>query len=152
MNRLATRSNFAFLTLNDIGRNLFLTDDLFSGMDEFFKDVKFPKYNTIMRGEDMEIEVALAGYDKKDIKIEFSPENVLTVSSSLEDEGVTENEDELGYTYVHRGVAARNFKISWKIGTTHEVGDISYVNGMLRIPLNSKAPPDKPEVKLLEIK
>jgi molecular chaperone IbpA len=151
MNRLAARSNFAFPSLNDIGRNLFLTDDLFSGMDEFFKDVKFPKYNTIVRGEDMEIEIALAGYDKEDIKIELAPENVLTVSSSPDEEGIIEDEDEIGYEYVHRGVASRNFKISWKISPTHEVGDISYINGMLRIPLISKTPPE-PEVKVLEIK
>ena len=152
MNRLATRSNFAFPTLNDIGRNLFLTDDLFSGMDEFFKDVKFPKYNAILHdSENMELEIALAGYDKDDINIELSPEKILTVSSSSiynEDE---EANEELGYTYVHRGVASRNFKIAWKISPTHEVGDISFVNGMLRIPLLNKAPPE-PEVKVLEIK
>lgn len=147
MNRLTTRSDFAFPSLTDIGRNLFLTDDLFSGMDEFFKDVKFPKYNTIVRGDDMEIEIALAGYAKEDIDVELTPENVLVVSSTDMDE--VEDADE--YTYVHHGIASRNFKIAWKIGLTHKVGDITYIDGMLRIPLKSKAP-DKPKTKSLKIK
>lgn len=146
MNRLTTNP-ISFPSFDSIGRNLSLTDFLFGGMDEFFTDVKFPKYNTIKKGDDLEIEIALAGYTKDDISIELSPENVLTVSSSKGK--VVEEEDEIGYTYVHHGVASRNFKIAWKI--KHDIGDITFVDGMLRIPLKSKAP-QKQETKLLEIK
>lgn len=151
MNRLPTTYNspWKFNGL-DIGRNLFLADSVFDGIGEFFKDVKFPKYNVIRKGDDMEIEIALAGYAKDDIDIELTNENVLTVSSGEDEDRVVEDEDELGYTYVHRGVASRNFKISWKVSATHDVGKISYDNGMLRIPLKSKAP-DKPKTKILQI-
>ena len=152
MNRLATGNTFPFPNIGDIGRNLSLVDFfMFDGLEDFFTDVKFPKYNTVMRGDDVEIEVALAGYAKEDIDIELSSENVLTVSSTTdEDGGVVEDEEELGYTYVHHGVASRNFRINFKVGLTHEVGEITYDNGLLRIPLVSKAP-EKPKTRILKI-
>lgn len=150
MNRLATRcsSENVIPWFNDIGRNLFLHNPIFNGLDEFFSDVKFPKYNVISVGDNLKLEVALAGYNKEDLNLELSPNNVLTLSSSNENV-IDENPDELGY--IHRGIASRNFKISWNIGTALEVGDITYENGMLTILLNSKVP-EKPKAQVLTIK
>jgi len=149
MNRLAKQHPaLTFFNNNGIGRNLFLFDSIFDGFEDFFKDVKFPKYNVLTKDDDLELEVALAGYKKDELSLELSPDNILTLSADTGG-GITEDPDELGYIY--RGIASRNFKISWKIGTSFEIGDITYENGMLRIPLNGTTPKE-PDVKTLSIK
>lgn len=154
MNRLPTTNSKTPIwkyDISNIGRNLFLTDSIFDGMSDFFSDVKFPKYNVLRKGNDLTIEVALAGYKKDDISIELSPDNVLSVSSGEEEESVVDDESESDYTYIHHGVASRKFKIGWKVSPSLEVGTITYENGMLRIPLKSTAP-EKPKTKVLSIK
>ena len=153
MNRLTKVSAFPFPDMETFGRNLVPRESIFDGMGRFFDDVKFPKYNILWKGKDMEIEVALAGYAKDDINIELTPENVLIVSSDGKDVKPAEDEDVADeHEYVHRGVAARNFSIEWKILSSEvEVGSITYVDGMLRIPLINTTPP-KPDTKFLKIK
>ena len=51
--------------------------------DDFFKSpsVNYPPYNIVKTGENQyNVEVALAGYNKKDISIEYA-DNLLTIKS-----------------------------------------------------------------------
>jgi molecular chaperone IbpA len=153
-------TNTSFPFFDDIGRNLFLRDNIFDGWENFFEDVKFPKYNvkSISEGK-LEIEIALAGYRKENLSVELSPENILTVATlSVDAESDSDSDTELksefidnDVNYIHHGIAARNFKISWKIGPNRKVGTITFEDGMLRIPLTAKTPP-KTDTKRLTIK
>jgi HSP20 family molecular chaperone IbpA len=160
MNRLATRTAGSFPWFGDIGRNLLLNAPLFDNLDDYFTDVKFPKYNIVQTGIDLTLEVALAGYNKDDLSVELSPDNILTLSSKerqeltgddAESDTANKSNRNSVKTYIKRGIAERNFTISWNIGSVYDVGDITYENGMLGIILKSKAP-EKPKIKLLKIK
>lgn len=136
---------------NLMGRNLWMKDfeHLWnSGSMDFINEPSFPKYNMIKDGDDIKIEIALAGYKKDELAVELSSENVLTVSSS---KIVKLDKSEDDPTYIHKGVAARDFTISWKLSPWGKVGDISFEDGMLQIEIKGK-PPDKPKTKLLDIK
>jgi HSP20 family molecular chaperone IbpA len=147
-----------FPTTGNTGRNLWPFDDvfgsLFSDLDTFQKDIPFPKYNTKrnLKTGDTILEIALAGYDKNDIKVELTPENKLRVSNDknplVEDET---DPDDLDWTYTNRGIAERHFDISWSLGPYQEVSDIQFKNGILSIMIKNTEPP-KPESRLLKIK
>ena len=132
------------------GRNLFNFDELFSKFDEFSTDVKFPKYNVLKyKNGDVELEIALAGYNKDELFVEMSPDDVLTISTKMhesDDDKAVDNE----YAYITHGIASRNFKISWNVGSTLLAGEVTFTDGMLRIPFKAKAP-KKLKVKTLKI-
>jgi molecular chaperone IbpA len=150
MNRLPTLSRpFNHWKIEDVGRNLFFHSSIFDGVEDFFKDVSFPKYNVLKDGDNLVIEIALAGYKKEDLTVEITPENALVVKSEDVSQDNT-NDNPLNNGYVHRGIASRKFRVAWNLGTALSVGEITFENGLLTIPLKSKSPP-KPKTKLLEI-
>ena len=74
--------------------------------DSFFRGTmgNFPPYNIVKTGENTyDVELALAGFNKKDIEVEFK-ENLLTVKSKKEDKA--EDTDEDG-NVIHRGISKR---------------------------------------------
>ena len=67
----------------------------------------FPPYNIVKNDDyNYQIEMALAGYSKKDIDIELKEGN-LTISSKKLEEEIDENT-----TMVHKGISHRSFKRS----------------------------------------
>jgi HSP20 family molecular chaperone IbpA len=92
--------------------------------------------------------------DKGDLKVELSPDNLLTVSYKKVKPMESDNEnDDSGdqVRYYHRGIASRNFEIAWKLGPWNEVNDVTFEDGILSITIHSETP-EKPKTKLLEIK
>ena len=72
-----------------------MMDDSFFGRSV----ANFPPYNIVKTGENTyDVELALAGFNKKDIEIEYK-ENVLTVKSKKQEE--TKDEDG---NIIHRGI------------------------------------------------
>ena len=70
----------------------------------------FPPYNIVKNDDyNYQIEMALAGYSKKDIDIELKEGN-LTVSSKKLEEEIDENT-----TMVHKGISHRSFKRSFTL-------------------------------------
>ena len=135
----------------NFGRNLWAYDptlDLLSGFDNFTSSVNFPKYDIIKEGENIRLDIALAGYKKDDIQVELTPDDKLRVSHENLEEIVDENVD---MKYLHKGIASRSFDISWKLSPHHKVGDVTFENGILSINIKNRVP-DKPKSKLLEIK
>jgi molecular chaperone IbpA len=66
-------------------------------------NTNYPPYNIVKHdAENFSIELALAGFDKKDITIS-KEKNVLLIEGKQE-------EDEL-FEYVHKGLASRSFKV-----------------------------------------
>ncbi len=72
--------------------------------DEFFRTptATFPFYNIVKTGgTTYDIEVALAGYNKKDIKVDYA-DNLLTIKSVKE---VNDSKESNGV--IHKGIAKR---------------------------------------------
>ena len=105
-----------------------------------------PPYN-IQKTEDFkfEIEMALAGFDKKDINIEVA-EGVLTVKSIKDiDSGATDE-----YT-LYKGISQRNFTRKFTLADDIVVNDAKLENGMLTIYLERIIPEEK-KPRLIAIK
>ena len=98
----------------------------------------YPPYN-IQRTDDYkyEIEMALAGFDKKDIEIEVA-EGVLTVKSLRDkDTGATDD-----YT-LYKGISQRNFTRKFTLADDIIVKGAELKNGMLTINLERIVPEEK---------
>jgi molecular chaperone IbpA len=95
------------------------------------RDSSYPPYNIIDLGKDKyEIELAVAGFSKEDIKIEFK-DSVVTVS------GVRESLDK---TYLHKGVAAREFEKKFGVADDVKILGASLKEGILKISLEREVP------------
>ena len=95
----------------------------------------FPPYNIRKDGDyNYVIEMALAGFGKKDIEVEVK-EGLLTVRSVKEND---ENDSNL-----YRGISYRKFNRKFTLADDVEVNDASLENGMLTISLERIVPEEK---------
>ena len=103
----------------------------------------FPPYN-IRKGGDYTyaIEMALAGFSKKDIEIEVA-EGLLTVRSIKEND---ENDSD-----IYRGISYRKFNRKFTLADDIVVNDASLENGMLKIDLE-RIVPDAKKPRIIEVK
>ena len=101
-------------------------------------NTNYPPYNIVKHdAENFSIELAVAGFDKKDISISKEKE-VLSI------EGKQEGEDK--QEYVHRGLASRSFKRTFTVADDIVVGDAKMKNGILEVRLQRIVPEqDKPQ-------
>ena len=106
----------------------------------------YPPYN-IQETEDYkyEIEMAVAGFSKKDIEVEFAA-GVLTVKSVKDkDTGATDE-----YT-LYKGISQRNFNRKFTLADDIVVNEAKLDNGMLTIHLE-RIVPDEKKPQMIEIK
>ena len=121
-------------------------DRLFDYVTHQAESTGYPPYN-IQKTEDykFEIEMALAGFDKKDIEIEVA-EGVLTVKS-LKDKDTNATDD---YT-LYKGISQRNFTRKFTLADDIVVKGAELKNGMLTINLERIVPEEK-KPQLIEVK
>ena len=106
----------------------------------------FPPYNIVKNDDyNYQIEMALAGYSKKDIDIELKEGN-LTVSSKKLEEEIDEKT-----TMVHKGISHRSFKRSFTLSDEMKVKGAKMENGMLYIALE-RIVPDHKKPQTIEVK
>ena len=130
-------------------------DDIFSNFERMFDHQmdtisvpNYPPYNIIKTGKHTyDIQVALAGYGKKDIDISFE-DSVLTVKS-VKDKDTKEVEENDGV--LHKGIAKRNFTKSFTIAEDVEIKGAELKDGMLRVSME-KIVPEAKKLKTIEIK
>jgi len=119
--------------------------------DRFFEkgtSGNFPPYNIVKTGENTyDVELALAGFNKKDIDIEYR-ENILTVKSKKQDNA--EETDPDG-NVIHRGISKRMFSKSFTIANDVEVKGAELKDGLLKVSLERIIPEHK-KAKTIEIK
>lgn len=116
------------------------------GFDRLFEDMErisnisdnFPPYNVIKSSEDSYIiELAVAGFDKKELSIEFK-DSVLKVEGKKETREID---------FAHKGISERNFVRSWTLGEHVKVKSAEVSNGLLIISLEREVPEEeKPQV------
>ena len=117
--------------------------------DDFFKSpsVNYTPYNIVKTGENQyNVEVALAGYNKKDISIEYA-DNLLTIKSVKEN---SEPKDENG-NIIHQGISKRFFRKSFTISDDTEVKGAELKDGLLKVSLERIIPEAK-KSRQIEIK
>ena len=105
----------------------------------------FPPYN-ISKGGDYNyvIEMALAGFSKKDIEIEVA-DGTLTIRSTKENA----DKDDQGMAY--QGIAYRKFERKFTVADDIVVNGGKLENGMLMIDLERVVPEEK-KPRLIEVK
>ena len=106
--------------------------------DEFrFTTVNYPPYNIVKTGSyTYNIEVALAGYNKKEISVEYA-DGVLNIKSIKE----AKTEDKKGV--IHKGIAKRYFSKSFTIADDVKIEEAELKDGLLKIYLMKIVPEGK---------
>jgi molecular chaperone IbpA len=104
----------------------------------------YPPYNIYKDGLNFQIEVALAGIEKKDIDIELS-DAVLTVKYD------GPQDTDLNAEALHRGIAKRAFKLKFTLAEDLEVLGASLKNGLLTIDME-RVVPDHKKPRSIEVK
>ena len=101
----------------------------------------FPPYN-IQKGGDYNytIEIALAGYNKKDINVNLE-DGVLSIESKKDEKKETKVDSE--GEILHKGIAKRYFKKSFTIAEDVEVKGAELKDGLLRVALERIVPEHK---------
>ncbi len=122
-------------------------DDLFDRLfDIDVNNNSYPPYN-IIRLDDCNyvIEMALAGFNKDQIEIEIS-DNELSVRSKIKELKDNENKN-----LIHQGISKRSFVRKFTVSDEIRVKNADLNDGMLRIKLE-KIIPDHKKPKLIPIK
>ena len=126
-------------------------DSIFDHFERMFDDdfrlptVNYPPYNIVKTGTyTYNIEVALAGYNKKDISVEYA-DGVLNIKSIKE----AKAEDKKGV--IHKGIAKRYFSKSFTIADDIKIEGAELKDGLLKIYL-MKIVPEGKKPKIITVK
>jgi|TARA_B100001964_G_scaffold86176_1_gene97199 molecular chaperone IbpA len=120
--------------------------DQFESMFEgnYFNDTTYPPYNIVKKTDELyDIEIAIAGYGKKDIAVDYA-QNVLTIKCVKKDKSETEH-------ILHRGISQRYFTKSFTINDDVEVKGAELKDGLLKVSLEKILPEGK-KPRTIEIK
>ena len=119
--------------------------------DRFFEKGtvgNFPPYNIVKTGENTyDVELALAGFNRNDIEVEYK-ENNLTVKSKKQEKA---DETDPDGDMIHRGISKRMFSRSFTIANDVEVKGAELKDGLLKVSLERIIPEHK-KAKTIEIK
>ena len=127
-------------------------DNIFDHFENFFDDDQsfhtsltstFPFYNIVKKGNNkFDIEVALAGYDKKDISVEYE-DNLLRIKSIQQTKSDKEKDG-----VIHQGIAKRFFSKAFTIADDVEIEGAELKNGLLKVSLMKIVPEGKKPKKI----
>ena len=130
-------------------------DDVFNHFESMFDHQfdtlnvsNYPPYNIVKSGKNKyDIEVALAGFNKKDINVNVE-DGMLTIESvqSKEEKEVEDNDGVL-----HKGISKRYFKRSFSIANDVQVKGAELKDGLLRVSME-KIIPDARKLKIIDVK
>ena len=129
-------------------------DDMFDHFESMFDvpAVNYPPYNLVKTGtHKFDIEIALAGFNKKDIEI-TSENNTLTIESKVNAFGESIGEaPKKDKDVIHKGISKRYFKRSFTIADDVEVKGAELKDGLLKVSME-KIIPDAKKLKTIDIK
>jgi len=117
-------------------RNAFLGfDHLFDELERVTNHAKdtYPPHNVVKDGDmKYDIELAIAGFSKKDISIELK-DHVLTITGDRE---ARRDQDK----YVHKGISGRKFVKSFRLSEYAEVNGADLTDGILTVSIEVVLP------------
>ena len=109
------------------------------GMDEYFDRLfnastqNYPPYNVIqVNNNETRLEIALAGFKKEEVHA-FTEYGKLFIKGEKK---VSEQEE----TFIHQGLARRNFERSWSLADDTEVTNVVLEDGLLSVTLKKVVP------------
>ena len=141
-NTLSLLDNFNQLTPYAVGFDR-MFDNLSRYVDNNATSTGFPPYNIRKEGDyNYVIEMALAGFGKKDIEVEVA-DGTLSIRSVKEN-----NEDD---STVYRGISSRRFERKFTMADDIVVNDAKLENGMLMVDLERVVPEEK-KPRLIAVK
>ena len=128
-------------------------DSVFDNFERMFSDdffnapSSYPAYNIVKKKDNhYDVEVALAGFNKKDIKVGYA-DGQLSIESVKNDKTKEKNENGI----IHRGIAKRFFKKSFSIADNCEVKGAELKDGLLRVSLE-RIIPEAQKPRMINIK
>ena len=108
----------------------------------------YPPYNIRKAGKDnYAIEVALAGFSKDDVEVEFE-DNLLTVRTKQIDKS---EDNRFDGEIIHKGISQRQFARTFTIADDVKVGEAQLKDGLLTISCERIIPEHKKK-KLIKIR
>ena len=139
-------------------------DDVFDHFESMFDGPSlsvgsnYPPYNIVKTGKHTyDVEVALAGFNKKDIDV-TSENGVLTIESKVKSVmndsiGLKDGEDKPREDehMIHKGISKRYFKKSFTIADDVEIKGAELKDGMLRVSME-KIIPEAKKARTITIK
>jgi len=115
-----------------INRNSIGMDDY---LNRFFNDTRtenYPPYNIVqVNNVETRLEVALAGFKKKEVK-------VYTEFGKLIVEGKREEKEDKEFAF--KGLAQRSFERAWSISDDTEVQKVQFEDGLLTVTVGKIVP------------
>ena len=129
-------------------------DDMFNHFESMFDHQfdtlnvsNYPPYNIVKVDKSkFDVEVALAGFNKKDISV--SVENGMLTIESKQEEKLKDKEDG---EVLHKGISKRYFKRSFTIADDVKVNGAELKDGLLRVSMEKIVPEEK-QLKTINIK
>lgn len=130
-------------------------DNVFDHFERMFNDdffnvptVNYPPYNIVKTGANTyNVEVALAGFSRDDVSVEFA-EGILTIKSK--DKKESEKKDEDG-DIIHKGISKRYFSKSFTVSDDVEIKGAELKDGLLTVSLERIVPENK-KARVIDIK
>lgn len=120
-------------------------DDQFNKLSKLHDDLtknipSYPPYN-IKKLDDNKyvIEIAVAGFSKSEIEIEFANDKLIIKGNAYEDNSAD---------WLYRGIATRNFTRTFALDDKIEIKNAALVNGLLQIALERIIPDHKKPRKI----
>jgi molecular chaperone IbpA len=121
-------------------------DDQFQRLAKLHDDMSknipnYPPYN-IKKVEDNRyvIEVAVAGFSKSELEIEFEDDKLIVRGNSKDSDSE--------YDWLYKGIATRNFTRTFALNDQIEIKGADLINGMLKIALERIIPEHKKPKKI----
>ncbi len=115
-----------------ITRNSIGMDDYLNRFWDDTTTTNYPPYNLVnVNNVESRLEIALAGFRKKEVKV-YTEYGKLTV------EGKKDEKENVNYS--HQGLAQRSFTRSWSLSDDVEVKDVLFADGLLTVSLGKIVP------------
>ena len=124
-------------------------DDMFDHFDSMVSMApsNYPPYNIVKTdNNNYNVEIALAGFSKKDITVEV--ENGILTIESVKDKS-DKDEDTLGV--LHKGISKRYFKKQFTIAKDVKVNGAELKDGLLKVSME-KIIPEAMKLKQITVK
>ncbi len=130
-------------------------DNVFDHFERMFNDdffnvptVNYPPYNIVKTGANTyNVEVALAGFSRDDVSVEFA-EGILTIKSK--DKTASDKQDTDG-DIIHKGISKRYFSKSFTVSDDVEIKGAELKDGLLTVSLERIVPESK-KARVIDIK
>ena len=116
-------------------------ESMFDHQLDHIQTTAFPHYNIVKQDKNKyDIQIALAGYNKKDINVNLE-DGILSVESKKDEKKETKVDSE--GEILHKGIAKRYFKKSFTIAEDVEVKGAELKDGLLKVSLERIVPEHK---------